>query len=253
MKCYVISLKNQIRRRTHISSQFTKSGIQFEFQDALDPGVAEEFAHKHGFQIDNSKLTPTELACFMSHVQLWQLMLNHRLPYIAIFEDDIYLGKDAHYYLTQNAWIDPNWHIIDLEYFDTRLSLGDKKLKLPIGDRDLYHLRGPNLGAAGYILSQTGAQHLIHYVKSHPLKPLDQMAFNDYIKRGSIAVHLMQPALVIQEMKLHPDRTAHFPSSLSDERKNKKRTKGVKKLQREISRVHDQVIRLFFAKKAAFK
>ena len=36
-----------------------------------------------------------EIACALSHIVLWNFVLENNLDYINIFEDDIYLGENA--------------------------------------------------------------------------------------------------------------------------------------------------------------
>lgn len=256
MQCHVISLKTETKRREHIITEFTKHCIQFDFHDAITPNSAIALAAELQLQVDKTQLTDIELACFMSHVELWTSMQDNNIPHMAIFEDDIYLGSDAHFYLTQSTWLHPNWHIIDLEYFDKRLSLGGKKVNLPVGDRNLFTLRGPNLGAAGYILSQEGAKHLLDYIQHQTLTALDIVVFSDYVQHGNLPVHHIQPALVIQEMKLHPKSTASLPSSLYHDRKRRmrdQRVTGLAKVRKELSRIFAQIKNRLFARKALFR
>lgn len=256
MKNYVISLKGETKRREHIKDEFRKYSVPFEFHDAVTPTTAISLAQELQLQFDEAHLAETELACLMSHVQLWQRMLDDNVPYIAIFEDDIYLGENANSYLSQSTWIQPEWHIIDIEYFDKRLFVGKQQVTLPVGNRRLLTLHGPNLGAAGYILSQKAARNLLTYIRHQTLTPLDKMVFNDYIHQGNLPIHYMHPSLVIQEMKLYPESTANLPSKLFQDRKQRMqthKTKGSKKMHKELTRVYLQIKRLFFARKARFQ
>lgn len=54
----------------------------------------------------------SELACFMSHTNIWQKMIDESRAYLAVFEDDVYLGEDAEILLNNMEWIKPDWHII---------------------------------------------------------------------------------------------------------------------------------------------
>ena len=108
MKNIVISLKTATARREHIVQEFGKQNIGFEFFDALTPNLARPLAEQMQLNIHDDFLSPGELACFMSHVSIWQKMVDEHIPHLAIFEDDVYLGKDAAELLNSAGWINPN-------------------------------------------------------------------------------------------------------------------------------------------------
>ncbi|HHV6305291.1 TPA: glycosyltransferase family 25 protein, partial [Haemophilus influenzae] len=92
---YVISLTTEQKRRKHITDEFGKQNIPFEFFDAITPDIIEETAKKFNITLDRSpkaKLSDGEIGCALSHIVLWDLALENNLNYINIFEDDIHLG-----------------------------------------------------------------------------------------------------------------------------------------------------------------
>ena len=92
---YVISLTTEQKRRKHITEEFGKQNIPFEFFDAITPELIEETAKKFNITFDRSSkatLCDGEIACALSHIVLWNFVLENNLDYINIFEDDIYLG-----------------------------------------------------------------------------------------------------------------------------------------------------------------
>ncbi|UNW06589.1 glycosyltransferase family 25 protein [Acinetobacter variabilis] len=93
MKNIVISLKTATARREHICKEFGKQNINFDFFDALTPDLAKPLAEKMHLNVGDEYLTGGELACFMSHVSVWQKMVDEQIPYIAVFEDDIFWVK----------------------------------------------------------------------------------------------------------------------------------------------------------------
>ncbi|MGO2231698.1 glycosyltransferase family 25 protein, partial [Psychrobacter sp.] len=90
MKNFVISLQSATERREHINSEFGKHNVNFEFFDALTPDTAKDYALSLGLNLDSISLTLGELACMMSHVALWKKAIDNHIPYITIFEDDVY-------------------------------------------------------------------------------------------------------------------------------------------------------------------
>lgn len=257
MQSYVISLKTENKRREHINNEFGQQNIPFVFFDALTPNLAVPFAQKLKVKTEKQNLTKGELACFMSHVSLWIKMQDENIPYMAIFEDDVFLGKNANYYLNQKDWIDTNWNLIKLEAFAPKVFLGKIYKIFEIDERKAYELKGKNLGTAGYILSLQGAKILINYVESlESLPALDHLMFEDVIKHNLMDIVQMQPALCIQEMILFPAKNRQqFESKLVTERKNRmqlQKKKGFDKIKLEVIRLVTQLKTILFAKKSFF-
>ena len=256
MKNIVISLKTATARREHIVQEFGKQNIGFEFFDALTPDLARPLAEKMQLNIQEDFLSPGELACFMSHVTIWQKMVDEQIPHLAIFEDDVYLGEAAAELLNNADWISPNWDIIKTEAFADRIFLGNVQSEIADGVRHIVQLTGKNLGTAGYILSLEGAQKYLKYIGQIQLIPLDQVMFDEFIRCKFHPVYQMTPALCIQEMMLYPEKKTTLSSDLLAERKTrmkKQKKKGWAKVQLEILRILKQVKYALVGKEVRFK
>ena len=131
--------------------------IEFQYFDAIEPHQIEGTLQNIGVELKNCSLTKGEIGCFLSHVSLWKKIIDNNLSYMAIFEDDIYLGDDASFYLNSHDWIDPDWNIIKIEAFNERVLIGKPYVQLEKGSRSISKLKSCNLGTAGYILSIKGA------------------------------------------------------------------------------------------------
>ena len=256
MKNIVISLKTATARREHIVQEFGKKKIGFEFFDALMPDLARPLAEKMQLNIQEDFLSPGELACFMSHVSIWQKMVDEQIPHLAIFEDDVYLGNAAAELLNNAGWINPNWDIIKTEAFADQVFLGKTQSEIANGSRQVVQLIGKNLGTAGYILSLEGAQKYLEYVKKIQLIPLDQVMFDEFICHKIHPVYQMTPALCIQEMMLFPEKQTVLSSDLLAERKarmKKQKKKGWAKVRLEILRILKQIKYALVGKRVEFK
>lgn len=256
MKNIVISLKTATARREHIVQEFGKQNIGFEFFDALTPNLARPLAEQMQLNIHDDFLSPGELACFMSHVSIWQKMVDEQIPHLAIFEDDVYLGKDAAELLNNSDWISTEWDIIKTEAFADQVFLGKTQSEIANGMRYIVQLIGKNLGTAGYILSFVGAQKYLEYVKKIQLIPLDQVMFDEFVRHIFHPVYQMTPALCIQEMMLYPEKKTVLSSDLLAERKarmKKQKKKGWAKIQLEVLRILKQVKYALVAKRVEFK
>jgi len=256
MKNIVISLKTATARREHIVQEFGKQNIEFEFFDALTPDLARPLAEQMQLNIHDDFLSPGELACFMSHVSIWQKMVDEQIPHLAVFEDDVYLGENADYFLSQDDWIQNDWDIIKIEAFADKVFLSGPKINIANRSRQIVQLTGKNLGTAGYILSLKGAQKYLDCVRKIQLIPLDQVMFDEFIREKVHSVYQMTPALCIQEMMLFPEKKIVLSSDLLAERKErmrKQKKKGWVKVQLEIMRVLKQVKYALVGQKVNFK
>ncbi|WP_104490081.1 glycosyltransferase family 25 protein [Acinetobacter indicus] len=255
MKNIVISLKTAKARREHIEKEFGKQNICFEFFDALTPDLAKPLAEKMELDIKDEYLTGGELACLMSHVSVWQKMIDEQIPYIAIFEDDVFLGNDAAEIFNSSSWIQEDWHIIKTEAFSEKVLLAKETYSLKNTERQIKRLVGKNLGTAGYILSLKGAAAYIKFIKKSSLIPLDELMFRDFIYSKCCDVYQMSPASCIQEMMLYPEKKTILSSDLINERKarmKKYKKRGWAKVLKEVTRIVSQIKYALFASDIKF-
>jgi len=259
MDIFVVSLKNALERRKHINKQFMTQQIEFQYFDAIEPHQIEEALKNTGIELKNCSLTKGEIGCLLSHISLWKKIIDNNLPYMAIFEDDIYLGENVKAFLTDASWIDKHSDLIKLEEFTPRVVLGEKVKEFETEPyRALFDLKSKNLGTAGYILSLHGAKQLISYIQSlDKLIALDHLMFENCIQNKVLSVRQMKPALCIQDVTLYSTKdSVKFASHLYKERLTRRKyskKSGVDKIVLELSRVFNQIKELLFFRVVGFK
>lgn len=97
--CFVINLAHAVERRAHMEQQLQMQGIQAEFIDAVNGrqmNEAERQSHLNSEKMREIgwKLSPAEIGCALSHLKVYELMVERQLPYAIILEDDIELAGD---------------------------------------------------------------------------------------------------------------------------------------------------------------
>lgn len=206
MKNFVISLTSASDRRQHIANEFDKQDISFEFFDAITPPLPklQALAQKFNVKIDNCDLTEPELACFFSHVCLWQKAVDEQLDYIAIFEDDIYLSSDAHYFLKSSDWIPENFDFIKIEKVYDKIITNNPKIKT-IHQHYFIKLQSEHMGTGGYIMSIKMAKYALQYIQNLKADHVDQILFKDIMQTNTISIYQLNPVLCIQDCILYPD------------------------------------------------
>lgn len=259
LKNYVISLTTATDRRQHITNEFGKQGIEFEFFDAITPNLVEKLCQELNIDlIDNPNLSPTEKACFLSHIAVMQKALDDNLPYVSIFEDDIYLGENAHLYYSSDSYLKEN----DICILKPEVTLYHRKLnkqsaiKLP-DNRIAYHLNEYHLGMGSYIISNHAIQQFLSYIRQlskSNLIPIDNLLFDVFINK--IPIYQLSPAICIQECIKHPKNT-QLISSLEQERlhrkKNKPKRTFLQKLKGELSNAFRKTFGRLIRKKIEFR
>lgn len=252
---YVISLTQATERRQHIQTEFAKQNIPFTFFDAITPDLIAITCEKIGIDlVHNQRLSNGEKGCFLSHVYLWQKMLDENLEYLAIFEDDVYLGENADLFLTDTNWLQKiDFDIIKLETWQELVHL-DKK-SLTIQNRNLKLLKSTHVGACGYIIHQHAAKLALNYIKSLPpdyIFALDHVIFGALLTQ--LKVYQLSPALTIQA-----DRHNHQLSSQLEFERNQNtftyipNDSLIKKLKKLIQRLMRSIGKRTFYQKVPFK
>ena len=221
MRSFVISLQHAAERRKHIVNEFGNQGVGFEFFDAITPEQNLVQAQNLGINLTNTVLGPGEVACLLSHVSVWQHAITQQIPYVTIFEDDVFLGKNAADFLNQDQWIPAGCDVIKLEGFSSYIFTSIRPTHYLPFCRRLYQLKHKHMGAAGYILSLHAAGVLLDYVQQHsPLRPIDHIVFDDYVLCEGMPVMQMMPAICMQDYILHGQDNRHnaLPSYLEQDR-----------------------------------
>lgn len=243
---FVISLASAKDRRLHIANEFGGKKIDYQFFDAVHPSQIHSMEEKYGIFLSDSGLTAGEKACFFSHVEIWNLVVERKLQYVAIFEDDVFLGKNAGDFLSNFDWIPEDFHIIKLEMFEQYVLMNFKRTLLK-KNYSLRKLEEMHLGTAGYILSLEGVEEYLDYIKHKKInEALDHLMFESYLKIGGKVVYQMIPGLSAQADRIG---TNMLESQLESDRKNnrlnfslhKTELNLMQKLRRELFRLIYQV------------
>lgn len=245
IKSYVISLKRADIRRQHIISEFSAQNIGFEFFDAIEPEMNENILKRFGITPEQiSGLNHYEVACLLSHVCIWDKIIKGNTEYAAVFEDDIYLGKNVSDILKNSEWIRGK-ELIKLEKFHSKVELSLRKCNIEFSNRYIHEILGKNLGTAGYVISKKGCKYMKKYlVGLKEIRPIDIIMFNQIECCKKIKVFQIEPAVVIQDSILNKENIS-FSSYIYHENENennrKKDVKISEKFSREISRLYRSI------------
>lgn len=201
MRIFVISLKEAFDRRNRMQQMLLAAGIPFEFFDAIKGvNLTDDELIKH--QIVSAKaLTKPELGVMLSHILIWQKIVEGDIQKAVILEDDVHFG-------TSFKKVINDIHIpaecCGLYRLETVLASVDMAAKptQEIGGIKIHQIFSNHSASAGYLLNAKTAKHLLTQV------PKMRLAFDnelfDPVRRNIQGVDVFQcvPGVVIQDAAL---------------------------------------------------
>lgn len=233
MKLYVINLDRSPDRIERLDKIFKNLNLSFIRVPAIDGLKLEEkfISEVRKKQLWPDPLTRGEIACFLSHKAALTKVANGQDRFAAIFEDDVTLSDDAHYFLKNDEWIPQNAEIVKIETHGKKVWMGEG-IDLKNG-YCIAPLKSRHIMAAGYIISKEAAKKLCSMMGTITF-PFDHFLFNPkcHVFEQFIMWQL-DPAIV---------RQAGLKSTLENDRtkidKDKKQKRAISKtILREIKRM----------------
>lgn len=246
----VVSLTSESARRQHIDNLFSQHEIGFEYFDAINKSQVADILKKYNLTINNERLSLGEVGCYLSHYSLWHQVVEQNMPYIMIFEDDIYLSRYAGDFIKKLDWLPEEFDVIKLETMYEKVMM-NRGVRLTYPYR-LCHMKSSHMGTAGYIISYKGAKKLLAIIEETGIDcPVDHVVFDKLIEQNGSAVYQVSPALCIQDIVYKAD-SIRFESQLENERVTKvvpfirKKLNKSQKIKREVDRLSKQIFHLIF-------
>jgi len=162
-RTFAINVPSNKFRRDRILSQAEKAGVDIQIFDAVTPdtmsGIPHNYNEKMARRFTGRPMMPTEIACGLSHIQLWRQLQNDTdVDYYLILEDDI----DVIYNMNDIIQL-LNLNNIDFLKLSGQCDRPMKKIKKLDDNFTLYRYAFGPLDAAAYLVSKSGAKRLERY------------------------------------------------------------------------------------------
>ena len=163
---FVISLPDCTDRRRRIAVRLNELSLPFEFVDAVDGRnrLPEEYEAlvdwENAITSDGFPISEAEFGCALSHIKVYQKVLERGIPYALILEDDAIPLPDLADYIAGRHFVDAD--LTSLYYF--RKAYVRKRFAKHLFGHYKSHLCVPKidiLGAVGYIVSIDAVRHLV--------------------------------------------------------------------------------------------
>lgn len=156
---FVISLARATQRRAGIVARLDAAGVDYEITDAVDGKDLDLSALKN--RIKNRDLTRGEFGCFLSHYNLWQRIVDEKIPHAIILEDDAVCNADFFDIVAKLPTVDWHWDLINLCY-RTRIRVNFHLCDLGRGYALVRNKRPTNYAIA-YIATLDGAKKMLKH------------------------------------------------------------------------------------------
>lgn len=160
--CFYINLDRSPERRVFSEEQFARIGITATRIPAVDgknlpDGIRDRLTARAA---THWRMSNGEIACSLSHISIWERMVNEEIPLAAILEDDVLLSPDIKQLLDDPSWIPVGVDCVKIDTSTLRAfhtdfqstSIDGFRLSRPITD-----LRS----TGAYIITRTRAAHLL--------------------------------------------------------------------------------------------
>lgn len=162
MNIFYINLDSRPDRRKFIEDQFLKLGldgirVSAVSRDQIELDILGRYCV--GDRPTRKLLTPSELACSLSHRKAWRLLLDAGLNFAVVLEDDACLSSHLPQFLAE---LDARPLGHDFIRLETRLK--PTWISTPVGERSdvtLHRWMSYETGSAGYIISAKCARELL--------------------------------------------------------------------------------------------
>jgi len=162
-KTFAINVPSNKFRRDRILGQAEKAGLDIQVFDAVTPdtmsGIPHNYSEKMARRFTGRLMMPTEIACGLSHIQLWrQLQKDTDVDYYLILEDDIDVVHNM-----QDIIQSVDMSGIDFLKLSGQQNRPMKEVSKLNNDFTLYRYAFGPLDAAAYLISRGGAKKLEQY------------------------------------------------------------------------------------------
>ncbi len=159
MKTYILNLPSALERRKFQAQQATHLGLDALFIDAQSPAdIPDAFFQAHAFSWERP-IKITEVACFMSHHQVWRQIADSHEPAL-VLEDDAILALNTPALLKVLDSLEGVDHV-SIETRQRQKMLGQSFKSIDGLDARLHPLLQDRTGAAAYVLWPAGASVLL--------------------------------------------------------------------------------------------
>lgn len=207
MKVFVVNLDREPKKKAYITKECERFGLNYEIYRAVDGhSLSEDFLKKNVLDYGNNFLTKGEIGCTLSHIRIYEKIIQEGLDYALILEDDAVLDDNINPLL---AAFESQQNVIreGVYLLTGNFSYVENQCK-SIASFNFYPIKQA-FGTTGYIVTRQAAKKLVDFLL--PVKFVAD-AFEAFHSIAGVRVYATIPHIVTTNDK---DRVF---SSLEQER-----------------------------------
>ena len=252
---FYINLDSAPLRCKMMEEQFIKLGVSAtRWPAVIGKNIDPDQCPHYRFDPQFCQLGGGEIACFLSHRQIWQRMVEKNMPCAVICEDDLRIGQDFTKIVKGIAEHIDQYGIVRLDTFFLRTivyrpvaTIAHRQIRPMKGFRDYttnaYMLSGQaaeRLSQASEIFSTSvdififGQQKLIPIHQLWPAVCAEYMAFKNNRVKQSYSLSVIEESVLFQQRKLRDKKEEKHANSKGKTRK----------LSQKIKRLYNRIFEL---------
>ena len=183
---FIINLKKDVEKKKYMQNLCAQYNLHVEFINAIygkelnQQEIASFYLPMESKKIIGRELAKSEIGCALSHKIIYEKIVNEKIPYAVILEDDIIFDDKLRQFLIicKTELTNIGWDCILLNYYidnalnkhyclryDGRLSIGSNYTLV----RFAKHMHS----TAAYLISFSGAVKILNALQGGISKPID--------------------------------------------------------------------------------
>jgi len=189
---WIINLKRDTDKLLFMQTQMQRLGIEYQVFEAIDGRSLDQdqkapYSRSIALRDFGRELTPGELGCALSHIKMWQRLVNSEYDEVLILEDDVLIGWALIEVLENREKLPSDYQHIN---FST------KARQQPFGNiiSDIYrasnHLERA-YSTEAYLITKPGARKLVDLV--NPL----HMPIDNFVSIAGIVSYGVFPSVAV--------------------------------------------------------
>lgn len=223
IKTFVINLESNLDRRSHMLSLLESFDKKAEFVKAVygkhlsTQDLLRVYDREMALESLGRELTLGEVGCALSHIKIYKIMIEKKIPYALILEDDISIDFDLSKVIDELIKID-KWDLILLGHHSGMDNDYTKKSELSfwgsvkiLPDYRICRLCGKGYGTYGYLITLSGAKKLLNHTKLIT-KPIDFYTSDSTI----LNVYALDPVIITPKDTLNEQSEIHQERKLAE-------------------------------------
>ncbi len=196
MRALLINLDKATERMAFQKKQLQNLGIKYQRITAISTDSLKRRTYNKYYTTWERPLRYSEVACFLSHLSAWELIISNQEPML-VLEDDALLSKKTPCLLDELEKSD-DIDFVSLEVRGRKKTIAKHATHMICG-LSMKILYQDRTGAAGYVLWPEGAKKLIERTRNGNIALTDAFISSCYQLRA----FQVEPATIIQLDQCH--------------------------------------------------